>query len=153
MDEENQETLKKAYPLRPIDIDEVLKILATNPKAQGHVSDGELQKILYDEKIKPEGLTAVLNKLERDLLVDTHINTNDIKRYAISIEGKMFSKNGGYAERERINKLNATNLEIDVRIRKRNEKLTARGAVFVAIGTMGLLLWEIAKVVYKYCHK
>lgn len=55
--------------------------------------------------------------------------------------------------RERINKLNATNLEIDVRIRKRNEKLTARGAVFVAIGTMGLLLWEIAKVVYKYCHK
>src|ERR1700737_2209219 len=92
---ENQ--IKAASEHIPISMDNVLNIIASHPLARGHVSDGELAKILLREGVDPEGITPILIKLERDKHVDTHINSEGIKRYAISVEGREFINLAGYA--------------------------------------------------------
>ena len=79
-------------------IDDILTFLAKDDRCRGNVSDGELFKYLERSKINTENLHPILNKLERDKNIDTHINRDEIKKYAISFEGKLFERKGGYAK-------------------------------------------------------
>ena len=69
--------------------------------------------------------------------------------YKLSFEGIMFKLSGGYNQKLRIDYLNAKNLEIDVRIRRRNEKITAIGSLVAGLTGSILVSWEIIKMAYK----
>ncbi|HET6256649.1 MAG TPA: hypothetical protein VFE32_21420 [Puia sp.] len=122
-----------------IDIDIVLRIVAKDPLARGHVSDGELAKILEKRGINPEGLISLLNKLERDKFVDTHLNDQGIKRYAASVEGREFWDRGGYAGLE-LQKAEAREID-EVIKRKLRIDLANAERVYRSYRTTRILAW------------
>lgn len=140
----------------PINIDDVLNILANHQLARGHVSDGELAKILSREGIDPEGLTPILIKLERDKNVDTHINSEGIKRYAVSVEGKEFIKHAGYAgllhlqeQQKEFEELGKRKLKIDLANSERVYKSYTVTRIFAwtgAISGLAALLLSLLKL-------
>lgn len=63
--------------------------------------------------------------------------------YKITFEGQLFIQKGSYRQQEVDNILHRATLETDERLRKRNEKLLARGTIWLAILTGALVLTEI----------
>lgn len=97
----------------------------------------------------------VLDKLVKDgyaVMIDVKyldpiIKENSIKTsawtYKITFEGQLFIQKGGYHQQEADNILHRASRETDERLRKRNEKLLARGTIWLAILTGALVLTEI----------
>jgi len=68
--------------------------------------------------------------------------------YIITWAGMLFHEAGGYQEKLRIDRFNQERLETDERLRRRNERYTVIGVTWTAIGTVGLLLWEVGKAIH-----
>ena len=129
-------------------LDAVLNIL-NHDNRPSLIHEDFMEKL--KNKISINELDLILEKLERDLfLIEKPTfydgNPKDItprKVYHITWEGRLFIENGGYVQKN-INEsisLEIQNNEIQRRIR--NDRFLVRGTIWVAIGTIGLLIVEI----------
>lgn len=143
-------------------LDYVLKFLS---EERGNSSLSDIYrrlKIKNDNNIEGDELLRILNHLIQDSFAtyeDYELDvskyglnrcSDKMRRYSITFDGTLFFQQGGYYEKGRNEKMKNEILGIELRTKKRNEKLVVRGTLLAAIGTCGLLLWEIAKVIYKY---
>ena len=89
--------------LTPIQkLDTILNFLATNPKAKGLNSEGDLYKWFtdsYAENIDMGTFVKILNKLYDNKYVDRELKYN-VYHYSISLEGEVFNLQGGYEKLE-----------------------------------------------------
>ena len=149
--------------LSPIDkIDIVLGIFKP---FDGKLENGEnketIQRALKNDlivNIDDRLLNEILFKLEKDSYLrgveSGHIIRDGSNIYAVpgnpiytlTFEGELFILSGMYKQ-QTINFL-----QNEKRI-KRNDRMLAYGTVFAAIGTIGLLLWEIDKAYFHLFEK
>ena len=117
---------------------------------------------------KPEAITEIgrcykeLNTVDflmyADLVIDKlvkdgHVISNEKQvgfsgqpiMYSISFEGKLFSKSGGYTQKEINENLAKEELRNDLALRKRNDHRLVLGTYLVAVAGLGLIIWEIYK--------
>jgi hypothetical protein len=142
-------------PLTPIQkLDEVLRYLSN---AKPDATDGDIFSSLQatfpalkEQNDLGSDIHRILDKLKKDGYIDSHIpnrNLNPTMKYFITFEGLLFlNEQGGYKRKAEKDELDFKNREIEVRIRRRNEKWMTLGTILVAIATFGLLFWEL----YKY---
>ena len=104
-------------------------------------------------------MVPILIKLERDNYVDTHINSQTIKRYAASIEGIEFIRSGGYAALHRnaelkreLEELSNKKLKIDLVNAERIYKSYQTTRIFAWIGAISGLVALILTLL-KLMHK
>jgi len=147
--------------LSPIDkIDIVLSIFQPNEYI---LEVGEtkktIQRKLLNEKminIDERLLDEILFKLDKDQYIkgeyggsiqrNGQLYIADPKIYKLTFEGELFIISGGYKQA-------VFNLSQNEKRIKRNDKMLAWGTVFAAIGTTGLLLWEIDKEYFHLLEK
>lgn len=97
------------------------------------------------------------NVLMREVKIDPPISMGDNffksseYMYIITFKGQLFKSKGGYAQQEKDIQNHRENLEIDVRLKKRNEYLVAYGSLAAAIIAGFLLLVELWKVFHTEC--
>jgi len=95
-----------------------------------------------------ETVSEILRKLEKDEFLDAHkfSGLNSLSTYKINFEGRVFSQDGGYTGR--FNR--QTSAE---RISQSYERTLARGTFWIALGTLGLLAFELLKFwMDQFCH-
>ncbi len=120
----------------------------------------DIQTIILGDKMNfnANEVKRILYKLIKDgfLSLDEHRAKREatfkeigFSYYQITFEGEVFLQQGGYTEKERIKNINLKNLETEIRIRKRNEKVTAISAILAAVGAAGYFLLELWKSI---CH-
>ncbi len=107
------------------------------------ISDKDLELVL--EKLCIDGYVIKLPSIRPDGSPDP----NPIMIYNISFEGKYFKSIGGYVQQQKDKSNDRKRIE-------RNDLMLANGTVALAIGTFGLLFWEILihwnEFVKLFCH-
>lgn len=101
----------------------------------------EVHKIL--DKIVRDGYAEMRNVPYETPIVKEHSVKTSEYTFIITFEGQLFLQKGGYHQQEADNILHRVSRETDERLRKRNEKLLARGTIWLAILTGALVLTEI----------
>ncbi len=141
-------------------LDRILQMFL--PKKDGTASSysyKEIQIIILGDKIdfNVNEVQLVINKLIKDgyINLDEHRAQREIqydekgfRYYQITFKGEVFLQDGGYTQKERIKEVNLKNLETEIKIRKRNEKVTAISASLAAIGAIGYLLLELWRSIF-----
>lgn len=85
------------------------------------------------------------------LVRDTYL-TLEHGFYGITLEGLLFSSDGGYAALDKLKTLQKQQAELDLSLRKRNERHLVIGTYAVAIGAVLLALWEMYKFFFLEKH-
>jgi hypothetical protein len=136
-------------------LDKVLELFATSPSISDNLSmlesevDVKLKKEMKVE-IRWEEIMRILNKLVKEEYLEKESNNQGGMLYRITFDGMLFYSQGGYRQKIEDEILERTRLKNQNRIGKWS-------SIGVAVGTIGLLLWEITKVLWhhKYifqCH-
>jgi len=141
--------IKNLIPIKQLD--ETLRFLidAKNPHA------------LYVEKIKSgigfqveyEELEEILDKLEDDGYVK-RVTTGSFSAriYQSTFSGRFFmAEQDGYMQKIQDDYAERKRLEFEYLQNLTNQRWLKYGAIATAVGTCGLLLWEIGKEIYHHC--
>ena len=126
-------------------IDLVLKYIC-NADRPPFRTDGEIYKDNgFDNNSKE--LIEILLKLERDKYVHTEINSQNIKQYYSTFDGRLFLVKGAYRQQQLDEEQKRVDLKRLESITNRNNEILTFGTIFGSLVALGLLIIEIIK----YC--
>lgn len=133
-------------------LDETLKSMLNRSLYNIAGDDDTYNSLLKKISVEDEDFIDILDTLQDDKLA-YYVTTKDIDprnirlfvSASITPKGKFFIKNGGYS-----GKLANDRAKED--LARRNEKYLRYGAIWAAVGTIALLLWDMLKYFCEKCQ-
>jgi hypothetical protein len=110
------------------------------------LTDGEIDDCL--KKLhKDEYLYFMHDNKEQPVISDVIGETyNRDLNYLITFDGKIFIRiKGGYVKKQEMEDLEQQKTKDDLALRKRNDHRLVTGTFLVAVGAIGLIVWEMIK--------
>jgi hypothetical protein len=145
-------------------IDHVFEWLYLNSGTNPNLHD--IKTGLANKDIDIGEIRDILLKLKNDNFIYCEFSGNlnhsyhDNAHFLINFEGKYFYETvGSFSEKIRLERVKLYAIDAQNRRMERNEerliqwtKYLFYGTVAVAVGAVGLVIWEILKTIYEHCH-
>jgi hypothetical protein len=137
---------KEIWPLKKLD--EVLKYLL-NVNQPLHRTFDEIQKGLPFESDSKD-LNEILGKLEKDGYIESEIRSSDsIRQFRSTFDGRYFiTETGGYLAKNQKDYQIRKKILSDANYQLKYQSRSLIAIAAAAVGTCGLLLWEILKRIF-----
>ncbi len=71
--------------------------------------------------------------------------------FIISLDGRILKEAGGYLKKQELEDLAADAIKTDLILRKKNDRRLVCGTYLVAVGAIGLVIWEMVHAYYCGC--